>query len=83
MVPKNIYTIVVRVSIGSSTKKIKEEDLANGSKILRVYVTAAPEQGKANQEVIRVLSKHLELPKSAIKIIKGLKSRDKIIQISN
>lgn len=49
---------------------------------LRVYVTQPPEDGRANDAVIKLLSEHLKIPKSKIKIIKGEKSREKIIEIT-
>ncbi len=47
----------------------------------QIYTTAAPDKGKANQAVIKLLAKHLNLPKSSLTIIKGKTSRQKIIQI--
>lgn len=47
----------------------------------RVYVTAAPEDGRANQVVLELLSDHFGLSKSCFKIVKGEKVRDKIISI--
>jgi uncharacterized protein (TIGR00251 family) len=49
---------------------------------LRVYVNQPPEDGRANDAVIKLLSEHFKIPKSKIKIIKGEKSREKIIEIS-
>lgn len=49
--------------------------------ILRIYVTAAPEDGKANAAVIGLLAKHFSVPKSLITITKGLHSRHKTINI--
>ncbi|MEN6615752.1 MAG: DUF167 domain-containing protein [Syntrophorhabdus sp.] len=46
-----------------------------------VRLTAAPLEGKANEELIRFLSDILKIRKSAIKIIKGEKDRHKIIEI--
>ena len=48
---------------------------------LRVHITAAPVDGAANDAVIKLLSKHFDVPKSQIKIIRGETSRDKVIQI--
>ena len=48
---------------------------------LKVKVTAPPEKGKANQAVIKVLEKSLELEKGSIHITSGAKSSRKIIEI--
>jgi uncharacterized protein (TIGR00251 family) len=44
---------------------------------LKVAVTAAPEQGKANKALIEVLSKALGVKKSQIELLNGAASRDK------
>ena len=46
----------------------------------RVYTTAAPADGDANAAVIKMLAKHLGVPKSTIKIIRGQTARDKILE---
>ena len=47
----------------------------------KVYVTALPVNGKANKSVIKVLAEYLKVKKRNIKIIKGNKSKEKIIEI--
>lgn len=48
---------------------------------LRVYTTAAPTDGAANDAVIKMLARHFDMPKSSIKIIRGAQSRDKVVQL--
>ncbi|MCT4556757.1 MAG: DUF167 domain-containing protein [Pelagimonas sp.] len=48
---------------------------------LRVYVTTAPEGGKANAAVIKLLSKALGVSKSRLLLRKGATSRDKVFEI--
>lgn len=47
----------------------------------KVYVTAPPEDGKANKKVIEVLSEYFKVAKSQVRIIKGEISRNKIVEI--
>lgn len=47
----------------------------------KVEVSAPPERGKANVELIRFLSDLLSVKKSAIEIISGETSRDKLIKV--
>ncbi len=75
-------TIQVRVTPKASSNRIKVDYQSDGSKIIRVYVTVAPEDGNANKEVIKLLAKELGLPKSALTITHGLKIREKTIQIT-
>lgn len=48
---------------------------------LRVYTTAVPTDGAANDAVIKMLARHFDVPKSSIKIIRGAQSRDKVVQL--
>ena len=48
---------------------------------LRVRVRAAPEAGQANQAVIDLLAATLGVPRSSIELVKGAKSRDKLVRI--
>ena len=45
--------------------------------MLRIDVTAAPEKGKANKAIIKILSDALGIPKSAIELINGATSPTK------
>ena len=48
---------------------------------IRIHTTTAPTDGKANDAVIRMLAKHFDVPRSAIQIIRGQTSHDKIIEV--
>jgi hypothetical protein len=54
---------------------------ANGDALLKVAVTAAPESGKANAALIRLLAKDWRLPKSAFAIAAGASERRKVMKI--
>ena len=49
--------------------------------VLRVRVRAAPEAGKANDAVCRLLAGVLGLPPSAVVIARGATSREKLVRI--
>lgn len=68
------YTILVKP--GSSQEKIVES--AQGE--LVVYLRAKPHDGEANDALIKLLAKHFDVPKTTIKIIRGDKNRNKIIE---
>jgi len=44
---------------------------------LRVSVTAAPEDGKANRAVIALLAETFDVAPSSINLVRGVASRDK------
>lgn len=54
---------------------------SDGRQYLRISVNALPENGEANDELIRFLSKTLKRPKNAISIISGHNSREKRLKI--
>ncbi len=48
---------------------------------LRIHLKSAPENGKANQELIQVIAKSLRIPLSDIAIVAGFSSRNKKVSI--
>lgn len=48
---------------------------------LKVAVTAAPEKGKANEAVLKVLQKQLGIKRSALEILGGHTSRNKRVLV--
>jgi len=48
---------------------------------ITVGLTSKPERGKANLELIKKLAKHFKVSSSQIRIVSGLKSRRKIVEI--
>lgn len=66
----------VRVTPKASRNVIKQD--AGG---LRVYVTAVPENGKANAAVQKLLAKAISVPKSALVLVRGQTARDKQFRI--
>ncbi len=54
---------------------------ADGCAMLKVAVTAAPEAGKANAALIKLLAREWRLPKSAFEIAAGATDRRKVLTI--
>jgi uncharacterized protein len=48
---------------------------------LRIRLAAAPEDGKANAELISFLSKAFDCPKRDLRIVSGEKSRVKVVAL--
>ena len=69
------------VTTKASVNRIRIEKREDEKPIIRVDVTVAPEDGKANKQVVKLLAKELNLPKSALSIVRGLTSRNKMIMI--
>lgn len=74
--------VAVRVSPKASRDKIDGVvDTADGGRALKVAVTAPPEDGKANDAVLRLLAKAWKIPKSAMEVSVGAASRSKTVMI--
>jgi uncharacterized protein (TIGR00251 family) len=69
--------IKVKVKPNSKIQKIESE--ADGS--LTVYLKSPPIDGKANNELIKVLAKKFALPQTNIIIKSGFNCRQKLIEI--
>jgi uncharacterized protein len=66
----------IRIIPNARQNKVLEEE---GH--LKVYVMAPPDKGRANKALVELLADHFGVKKSSVRIIKGEKSRDKIIEI--
>ena len=66
----------VTVKPGSSQEKIVE----NTDGALTVYLRAKPHDGEANTALIKLLAKYFDVPKTSIQVIRGAKSRHKVIE---
>ncbi len=61
----------------------KEEKIEHDGKVYHLFFNMVCEKGKANKKVIAMISRSLSVPKSNIKIKRGFKSRDKLLEISH
>lgn len=71
--------IKIRVLPRSSRNEIVGE-MADGT--LKIKLTAPPVDGKANDALVELLAEYFDTTKSKIKIVSGLTSKNKIIEIS-
>ncbi len=49
--------------------------------MLRIRLQAQPIEGRANEELVRVLARLLGLSKSSVQVIHGLGSRHKVVEL--
>jgi uncharacterized protein len=76
-------TIAIKLTPKASSDRIGDtRQMPDGTDQLAIYVTAVPENGKANAAMLRLLAKHLNLPPSRLSVIRGATSRNKIVEIS-
>ena len=67
----------IRLKPGAKRNSIDIRD----DKTLVISVTSRPVSGKANDHLIKLLSKTLRVPKSSCEIVQGERSRVKVIAI--
>ncbi|MBI4514911.1 MAG: DUF167 domain-containing protein [Deltaproteobacteria bacterium] len=48
---------------------------------LKAQVTAPPVEGEANAALVRLVARAVELPPSAVRVVGGAKSREKLVEI--
>ena len=77
-----LHRLTVRVQPKALADRVEDwgEDDA-GRRFLKVRVRAVPEDGKANAAVQILVAKWLGLPKSAVRVVTGAKTRLKGLEI--
>jgi uncharacterized protein len=60
----------------------RERIVSVGTDEICCAVTAAPVDGKANEAMIRLFAKALDIPKSSIGVRRGATSRNKLVEIA-
>ena len=72
----------LRVTPRSSRDAVEGvETLSDGRSVLKARVRAVPEDGKANEALLRLLAKALEVPFRALTLSSGATGRTKVIRI--
>ena len=70
---------IIRVKVKPNARESSLEQLADGSWLARVRSAAA--EGRANRELLTLLTDHFRCPKAAVSIKSGAASRIKLIRI--
>jgi len=74
--------VAVRLTPKASRDRVEGGQAeADGGVVLKVSVTAVPEDGKANAALVKLLAKEWRLPKSSIEIVHGATDRRKTLLI--
>jgi uncharacterized protein len=69
------------IEIAVSPKSSRSRIVVGKGEQIKIYLNSPPVDGKANAELVKLLSKKLGIGKSGIVIIRGQNSRKKIISI--
>ena len=85
-----IKPVVVRLKVAVSKTRLTLRVQANASSsavigwhggALRVRVAAPPAGGRANHAVVNTLARALDVRPSSVSIVRGFRSRDKVIEV--
>jgi uncharacterized protein (TIGR00251 family) len=71
------------LNIKVTPKSSKNELVKQSDGSYKAKLSAAPTEGKANESLIKILSEEFGVPKTKIKIVRGLTSRNKVIEIGD
>ena len=71
--------MIIKVKVKPNSKKKEIKNISNDEYIINLKEKA--EDNKANIELLKLLKKHFKVDFKHIKIIKGMRSRDKIVEI--
>ncbi|HEY4520547.1 MAG TPA: DUF167 domain-containing protein [Candidatus Paceibacterota bacterium] len=67
----------IQVKPGSKNDEVKISDSANY--LIRTKAKAV--ENRANKEAIRLLGRYLKIPQSKMRIVRGLKNKNKVVEI--
>ncbi len=76
--PASVATIQVRAVPNGR----RAEVVGRYGEAWKIRVSAAPEKGRANDELVRFLSDVLAVPRGTIEVVRGHSSRDKLVTIT-
>jgi len=68
----------IRVRVVPNAKRVRMEREGD---VLKVWVDAPARDGKANKRLVEIIAKAIRVKKSEIRIVRGEKSREKIIEV--
>jgi uncharacterized protein (TIGR00251 family) len=74
---KDTLQIMVRV-----VPRASRDELAREGDALRARLTAPPVEGAANAALVALLSERLRIPKRAVTVTRGARSREKLLAIA-
>ncbi len=75
------FNMKLSVKVKPNSRENKVEYVKKDN--FRISVKAPPKEGKANKEVIRLLSEYFKVPQSSIRILSGKTSKNKIVEINS
>ena len=69
------------IHVHLTPRSARDEVLGFEGGVLRARVMAPPVEGRANEALLRLLANALGVPKSALRIVRGQRSREKLVAV--
>jgi len=73
-------SITLSVRVTPRAKQNRVQPLEDGS--LKVYVTAPPEDGRANEAAVQVIAEWLGVKRRDVEIVRGATNRNKVVRVA-
>jgi uncharacterized protein (TIGR00251 family) len=70
----------MKIRVRVSPKSVTDEIVGEGDTLV-ARVKEPPQEGRANQAVMKLLARHFHVPVSQVRIRSGVKSRNKVFEI--
>jgi uncharacterized protein len=83
MIPFNHQNGTLTFKVLVSPRASRSEIVGEHDGALRVRIAAAPVEGAANEELVRVLAKTFDVPRTAVEIVNGHSSKRKTVSIAD
>ncbi len=71
--------MLIKVYVTANAKQARVVKITED--YFEIWVDERAVDGRANKRVLEILAEHFNIPKSRITIVKGTKSRNKIVQL--
>jgi uncharacterized protein (TIGR00251 family) len=72
----------VRFAVRAQPRASRTEIAGVYGDAVKIRLAAPPVEGAANAELIAFLAKKLGVPKSAVRVVKGERGRDKVVEVN-
>lgn len=59
----------------------KKDSVKKENRVLKIYTNSPAVEGKANKKALELTAEFFGIKKSKVKIVKGIKSRNKILEV--
>lgn len=74
---------MARISIRVQPRASRNEVVGERDGVVLIRVAAPAEEGRANEAVRKLLAKRARVPRGAVTLVRGERSRDKVVEIAD